>query len=173
MFKYQFKKGFTLIELLVVVIILGLLASIALPSYMTSLETTKAREAITIARQWQAGRAIYFAENNSYPNNNLDLTDIGIDLNMNSNNFATGSQLYVLSNYYLNLKTNNKAIFEHKRIDDGATAIYIEATDTTLTCCAKTARNKKVCKTLSSSNSEGEASSSYSGYLCYDLGESD
>ena len=42
------RKGFTLIELLVVVIILGILASMAMPYYFKTIETSKANDSIAI-----------------------------------------------------------------------------------------------------------------------------
>lgn len=60
-------NGFTLIELLIVMTIIGILASIAIPSYQRSL--IKAREAVLLEDLYQMRRAIdtYFADHARYP----------------------------------------------------------------------------------------------------------
>jgi general secretion pathway protein G len=59
--------GFTLIELLIVMTIIGILASIAVPSYQRSV--IKAREAVLMEDLYQMRRAIdaYFADHGKYP----------------------------------------------------------------------------------------------------------
>ncbi len=68
-------KGFTLIELLIVMTIIGILASISVPSYQRS--TIKAREAVLMEDLYQMRRAIdaYFADNAQYPESLEDLVD--------------------------------------------------------------------------------------------------
>jgi prepilin-type N-terminal cleavage/methylation domain-containing protein len=44
-------KGFTLIELMTVVMIVAILAAIAIPNYLVSVERTRATEGILLAKQ--------------------------------------------------------------------------------------------------------------------------
>ena len=74
--KYHY-KGFTLVEVLIVVIIIGILASIGIPQFATSIEKAKGGEARAYFGHIQTAEKIYYAEKETYTNNLSDL-----DLNL-------------------------------------------------------------------------------------------
>ena len=69
------KSGFSLVELTIVVVILGILATFAVPRFMTSVEKTKASEAFTYLTQVESAQARYSAEHGKYSKktNKLDI----------------------------------------------------------------------------------------------------
>ena len=60
--KISCNGGFTLIELLVVVLIIGILASIALPQYQKAVEKSRASEAVTILKSLRDQQELCFLE---------------------------------------------------------------------------------------------------------------
>jgi prepilin-type N-terminal cleavage/methylation domain-containing protein len=65
--KNRRRAGFTLIELLVVVLIIGILASVAVPSYLKSVETTKADDAVSLVNMIGTTNKMYALDHsNSY-----------------------------------------------------------------------------------------------------------
>ncbi len=70
------KRGFNLIELMIVVAVVGILAAIAYPSYMDSVQ--KARRADGTAALMNAAQRmeVYYARNGSYANATLANTNI-------------------------------------------------------------------------------------------------
>ena len=60
------KKGFTLIELLVVVLIIGILASVALPKYQKAVEKSKAMQAIAMIKSVQQAQLAAYLANGDF-----------------------------------------------------------------------------------------------------------
>ncbi|MEO5799792.1 MAG: prepilin-type N-terminal cleavage/methylation domain-containing protein [Gemmatimonadales bacterium] len=62
------RKGFTLIELLIVVVIIGILASIAIPKFAATKDKAKLAAVKTDIRNIITGQEAYFADYNTYTN---------------------------------------------------------------------------------------------------------
>ena len=71
------KKGFTLIEVLLVVLVVGVLASLAMPQYTKVVEKAKMSEAKTVLSAIRTAEGVYFMEFDEYTSDmdNLDLDD--------------------------------------------------------------------------------------------------
>lgn len=69
------KKGFTLLEVLVVVIIIGILASIAMPQYFRTLEKSRSAEAVANVGSIRMSLDRYWYENGSITPGSGDILD--------------------------------------------------------------------------------------------------
>ena len=68
-------RGFTLIEIIIVVVILGILAALALPQYLKTVERSRGSEAIIHLGTIRTGEMNYYAENRAYTSD-FELLDI-------------------------------------------------------------------------------------------------
>ena len=73
MFNKQAKQGFTLIELLVVVLIIGILASVALPQYQKAVRKARLSEVATTFNSISKGIDMYILEN-GYPSSEISFS---------------------------------------------------------------------------------------------------
>ncbi len=82
-------KGFTLIELLVVVLIIGILASVALPQYTKAVWKSRAAELRSVTRTLATAQEAFFLANSTYPRS-FDELDIDIPLENKGRNSQCG-----------------------------------------------------------------------------------
>lgn len=68
MFKFMNdKRGFTLVELMITIVIVGVLASVAIPLYQANVKRAKGAEADATMGSIRTALRVYYAENGSYP----------------------------------------------------------------------------------------------------------
>lgn len=94
------KLGFTLIELLVVVLIVGILASVALPQYQKFVAKSKITSNFPIMNAIKDAEEIYYMANGSYTDNLYDL-DISFPSEWFVTEGAAASNIYMTNGVIL------------------------------------------------------------------------
>ena len=81
------KKGFTLVELLITMAILGILATLAVPTYQKTIAQNRASEALVNLNIIHMGEKLYRLTNPGYygDGTNKKITDINTALNLDMN----------------------------------------------------------------------------------------
>jgi len=68
MFKFmKDTRGFTLVELMITIVIVGVLASVAIPLYQANVKRAKGAEADATMGSVRTALRVYYAENSAYP----------------------------------------------------------------------------------------------------------
>ena len=79
------EKGFTLVELMIVVVIIGILASIAIPKFSSLIGKTKVTEAKNILSQIINLETTYYYQNSTYVDfDGVDAATIGFEIPTNA-----------------------------------------------------------------------------------------
>ncbi|WP_428073952.1 type IV pilin protein [Candidatus Avelusimicrobium luingense] len=79
--------GFTLIELLVVVLIIGILASVALPQYKQAVNKAKMTQAMAVLESMGKAEEAYYLANGEYTTD-MDALDMGVGASVFSPNWT-------------------------------------------------------------------------------------
>ena len=87
------KKGFTLVEIMIVVAIIGLLAAIAIPSFMRARLTSQQNACINNLRQIEGAKDQYAMENGMTNNQVIDDSDTIAFSNLVSGTGAAGGYI--------------------------------------------------------------------------------
>lgn len=77
MIEYRSGKGFTLIELMIVIAIIGILATIAVPQFISYRKQANDRAALSQVKDMATAEEAYFSANNTYTTSLTDLETYG------------------------------------------------------------------------------------------------
>ncbi len=116
----QDEKGFTLIELLVVILIIGILAAIALPAFLSQRTKAQDTDAKTAARTAQTAMETYYTDTQDYNTDEAGLRAIETALNEGP---AAGAGLDVVGgadSYTVSVTSETGNIFRVSKTDTGS-----------------------------------------------------
>lgn len=95
----EHERAFTLVELMIVVAIIGILATISIPSYQATIMRAQVSEGLSLAEPIQIQVAEYFATNNRWPSSLATLQSV-----------APGSEKIPSAKYVNSVAVNNGTI---------------------------------------------------------------
>ena len=159
------KQGFTLLELLVVVLIIGILASIALPQYQMAVTKAKVASILPLMRRWKDALQEYKLQHGGYCiddgecNASPEGSDLGVNWPSDWNDGECGDSREC-SNDYWNCSANEEVsagyVYCAHGIDNGIFTIWMLQPDepdwefarNRILCTAQDEEGNKICKAL-------------------------
>ncbi len=102
------KAGFTLIELLVVVLIIGILASVAMPQYTKAVERARTREVVSNLRTIKDQVKMALLTNSDKLTAGAVLKDIMLDVDLGGGEYKESGKYYATKNFEYELVINSQ-----------------------------------------------------------------
>ena len=118
------KKGFTLIGLLVVILIIGILATIALPQYQKVVEKSRASEVYILLSRVAKAQEIYYLANGFYTQY---FEELDIQFPYDDQN---GARAFPGGNYEWHKCGNNSCFYAARKFRDGVYQIQVNYANT-------------------------------------------
>jgi len=117
-------RGFTLIELLIVILIIGVLAAIAIPSYTNYLRRGRRADAKTALEQVRAAQEMWRAEKGCYAQDGVDCFGVALAGSAETKLTTTmGAPASVISPYYTwSFTVKGAAVFTARAVPTGTQA---------------------------------------------------
>ena len=158
------KQGFTLLELLVVVLIIGILASIALPQYQMAVTKAKVATMLPLMRRWKDAMYEYKLQHGDYLDG-INMSEYGEYLGVSwpsdwtwAPNESCGDHRDCENDYWFCISNEDAtgAVYCHHDTNDGTFRIWMFQSDESLyegvagmiICEASGDEGDKVCKAL-------------------------
>ncbi|MBR2081499.1 MAG: prepilin-type N-terminal cleavage/methylation domain-containing protein [Elusimicrobiaceae bacterium] len=139
------KKAFTLIELLVVVLIIGILAAIAVPSYQKAVAKARYSELIPVVNALAQAQEVYYLANDSYA---TTFDELDVDVPVGGTMNETHTQIRYGNKGIEYVWINSRMVGNTKDNTYEVVSSHVQTWPGRKFCYARTTRGQSVCKAL-------------------------